>query len=90
MSETIPRAHFVARSASLLLSLLALPVLVLGQGGPVEIEHIRLLNESSSARVELTSQAELRWRTELDQEGWEARDDLTVLAIDDAWVRAHD
>ena len=24
---------------------------------------------------------------ELDQEGWEARDDLTVLAIDDAWVR---
>lgn len=22
----------------------------------------------------------------LDQEGWEARDDLTVLAIDDSWV----
>jgi sigma-B regulation protein RsbU (phosphoserine phosphatase) len=26
---------------------------------------------------------------ELDQEGWEARDDLTVLVIDDAWVRSH-
>ena len=24
---------------------------------------------------------------ELDHEGWEARDDLTVLGIDDAWVR---
>jgi len=27
---------------------------------------------------------------ELDDEGWEVRDDLTVLAIDDAWVRRHD
>jgi sigma-B regulation protein RsbU (phosphoserine phosphatase) len=27
---------------------------------------------------------------ELDREGWEARDDLTVLAIDDAWVRQND
>ncbi len=27
---------------------------------------------------------------ELDHEGWEARDDLTVLAIDDAWVGRHD
>ena len=27
---------------------------------------------------------------ELDQEGWSLRDDLTVLAIDDAWVRHHD
>jgi sigma-B regulation protein RsbU (phosphoserine phosphatase) len=26
---------------------------------------------------------------ELDREGWEARDDLTVLAIDDAWVGHH-
>jgi sigma-B regulation protein RsbU (phosphoserine phosphatase) len=26
---------------------------------------------------------------ELDHEGWEARDDLTVLAIDDAWVGRH-
>ena len=25
--------------------------------------------------------------SELDHEGWEARDDLTVLVIDDAWVR---
>ena len=25
--------------------------------------------------------------TELDQEGWRLRDDLTVLAIDDAWVK---
>ena len=27
---------------------------------------------------------------ELDREGWEARDDLTVLAIDDAWVGRDD
>ncbi len=45
----------------------------------------------------LESMAELplekRLRTlldDLDQEGWEVRDDLTVLAIDDAWVRHHD
>lgn len=45
----------------------------------------------------LESMAELpleeRLRTllhDLDQEGWEVRDDLTVLAIDDAWVRRHD
>ena len=25
---------------------------------------------------------------ELDREGWEARDDLTVLAIDDGWTEA--
>ena len=25
--------------------------------------------------------------SELDHEGWEARDDLTVLAIDDSWIR---
>ena len=23
----------------------------------------------------------------LDQEGWESRDDLTILAIDDGWVK---
>lgn len=28
--------------------------------------------------------------SELDQEGWSLRDDLTVLAIDDAWVRSDD
>jgi sigma-B regulation protein RsbU (phosphoserine phosphatase) len=27
---------------------------------------------------------------ELDHEGWEARDDLTVLAIDDAWISRND
>ncbi len=27
---------------------------------------------------------------ELNQEGWSLRDDLTVLAIDDAWVKNHD
>lgn len=27
---------------------------------------------------------------DLDQEGWEVRDDLTVLAIDDTWIRRHD
>ena len=27
--------------------------------------------------------------SELDQEGWMMRDDLTLLAIDDAWVNAH-
>lgn len=27
--------------------------------------------------------------SELDREGWRLRDDLTVLAIDDAWVRRH-
>ena len=28
--------------------------------------------------------------SELNREGWSLRDDLTVLAIDDAWVKAHD
>jgi sigma-B regulation protein RsbU (phosphoserine phosphatase) len=28
--------------------------------------------------------------SELDHEGWQAEDDLTVLAIDDAWVGRHD
>jgi sigma-B regulation protein RsbU (phosphoserine phosphatase) len=28
--------------------------------------------------------------SELDREGWQAQDDLTVLAIDDAWVGRHD
>jgi len=28
--------------------------------------------------------------SELNQEGWSLRDDLTVLAIDDAWVQPHD
>ena len=27
---------------------------------------------------------------ELDHEGWEARDVLTVLAVDDAWVGRND
>ncbi|MFQ6017996.1 MAG: SpoIIE family protein phosphatase [Kiloniellaceae bacterium] len=59
-----------------------------GEGEELGVEGLIQLVEGLS---ELPLPERLRaLLAELDRAGWEMRDDLTVLAIDDDWVRRHD
>jgi len=59
--------------------------------GDSEALGVKGLIQLLESMAELPLEERLRTLLEdLDQEGWEIRDDLTVLAIDDAWVKRHD
>lgn len=59
-----------------------------GQGEQLGVEGLIQMLESFSA-LPMAERIE-KILSELNREGWSLRDDLTVLAIDDAWVKPHE
>ncbi len=59
-----------------------------GQGEQLGVEGLIQMLESLSA-MPMAERIE-KLLSELNREGWSLRDDLTVLAIDDAWIKPHE